>query len=212
MGYGRCHLWSWSIKWRFLVLLGPSGARPSSFHLPSSSWGLKYSTPCWHELPRNYHPSPNQQSKAELFKGHYPSTHPHALCLKHSTVTMPGLVSDATRVWELNVFWALHSQCGVWDPKSKRVEVWECIRERECFFFVLLSLPYNIQFSNWLYLHLLSPSRPSHAWYWGTFHYTESIPHPLTHHNLFENPSLQPPNSNFWRYVTRRWHLYSNAS
>ncbi|KAI0796655.1 hypothetical protein C8Q75DRAFT_802342 [Abortiporus biennis] len=41
---------------------------------------------------------------------------------------MPGLVSDATRIWEINVFWPLGSQCGVWDPKLKRVEVWECIR------------------------------------------------------------------------------------
>nr|VWO96726.1 Putative type III effector protein [Ganoderma boninense] len=41
---------------------------------------------------------------------------------------MPGLVADATRVWELNLYWPLHAQCGVWDPKGKGVDVWECIR------------------------------------------------------------------------------------
>lgn len=44
--------------------------------------------------------------------------------------SMPGLVSDATRIWELNVYWPLGSQCGVWDSKTKGVDVWECIRPR----------------------------------------------------------------------------------
>ena len=44
---------------------------------------------------------------------------------------MPGLVSDATRIWEINVHWAVGSQCGVWDAKAKGVEIWECIRTRE---------------------------------------------------------------------------------
>ncbi|KAI0669770.1 hypothetical protein C8Q78DRAFT_1079697 [Trametes maxima] len=44
---------------------------------------------------------------------------------------MPGLVADATRVWELNLYWPLHAQCGVWDPKGKGVDVWECIRPRK---------------------------------------------------------------------------------
>lgn len=44
---------------------------------------------------------------------------------------MPGLVSDATRIWEVNIYWTLHSQCGVWDPKGKGVDIWECIRPRE---------------------------------------------------------------------------------
>lgn len=44
--------------------------------------------------------------------------------------TMPGLVSDATRIWELNVYWPQGSQCGVWDAKSKGVDIWECIRAR----------------------------------------------------------------------------------
>ena len=45
--------------------------------------------------------------------------------------TMPGLVSDATRIWELNIQWALNAQCGVWDPRGKGVDIWECIRARE---------------------------------------------------------------------------------
>ena len=44
---------------------------------------------------------------------------------------MPGLVSDATRIWELNLHWALGAQCGVWDPKGKGVDVFECVRARE---------------------------------------------------------------------------------
>ncbi|THH28951.1 hypothetical protein EUX98_g5243 [Antrodiella citrinella] len=63
---------------------------------------------------------------------------------------MPALVRDATRIWELNVFWPLHSQCGVWDSKSRKVDVWECIR-----------------------------------------------PHNAT-------PGNEPPNGQYWRYVTRR--------
>ena len=46
---------------------------------------------------------------------------------------MPGLVADATRIWELNLYWPLHAQCGVWDPKGKGVDVWECIRARKSF-------------------------------------------------------------------------------
>ncbi|TCD71915.1 hypothetical protein EIP91_000047 [Steccherinum ochraceum] len=41
----------------------------------------------------------------------------------------PGaVVSDATRIWELNVHWPLHAQCGIWDPRGKGVDIWECIR------------------------------------------------------------------------------------
>lgn len=46
---------------------------------------------------------------------------------------MPGLVSDVTRIWELNVYWVFGSQCGVWDAKARGVEIWECIRTREYF-------------------------------------------------------------------------------
>ncbi|KIP12087.1 hypothetical protein PHLGIDRAFT_21175 [Phlebiopsis gigantea 11061_1 CR5-6] len=63
---------------------------------------------------------------------------------------MPGLVSDATRVWDANVYWPMNAQCAVWDVKGKGVDVWECIR-----------------------------------------------PHQST-------PQTQPPNSQYWRYVTRR--------
>ncbi|KAI0340930.1 hypothetical protein BDW22DRAFT_368165 [Trametopsis cervina] len=41
---------------------------------------------------------------------------------------MPGLVSDATRIWEPDTQWNAGSQCGVWDPNSKGVDVWECIQ------------------------------------------------------------------------------------
>ena len=52
---------------------------------------------------------------------------------------MPGLVADATRIWELNLYWPLHAQCGIWDPKGKGVDVWECIRPRKhCVFLSIL--------------------------------------------------------------------------
>ncbi|KAJ3552657.1 hypothetical protein NM688_g4037 [Phlebia brevispora] len=41
---------------------------------------------------------------------------------------MPGLVSDVTRIWELNIHWPVNAQCAVWDPKLKGVDIWECIR------------------------------------------------------------------------------------
>ncbi|TCD69696.1 hypothetical protein EIP91_006713 [Steccherinum ochraceum] len=63
---------------------------------------------------------------------------------------MPALVRDATRIWELNLHWPLFSQCCVWDPKSRKVDVWECVRA----------------------------------------------------HNA--TPGTEPPNSHYWRYVTRR--------
>ena len=44
---------------------------------------------------------------------------------------MPGLVSDATRIWEINIYWPVGSQCAVWDPKSKGVDIWECLRARK---------------------------------------------------------------------------------
>ena len=43
---------------------------------------------------------------------------------------MPAVVSNATRIWELNIYWDLFSQCGVWDPKRRGVDIWECIRAR----------------------------------------------------------------------------------
>lgn len=45
---------------------------------------------------------------------------------------MPGtVISNATQIWELGVHWTVYSQCGVWDPKGKGVDIWECIRDRE---------------------------------------------------------------------------------
>ena len=48
-----------------------------------------------------------------------------------NTNTMPGLVSDATRAWEVNVYWPMNAQCAVWDVKGTGVDVWECIRPRK---------------------------------------------------------------------------------
>lgn len=44
---------------------------------------------------------------------------------------MPAVVSNATRIWEIGIYWPLQAQCGVWDPKGKAVDIWECIRDRE---------------------------------------------------------------------------------
>ncbi|KAH9048413.1 hypothetical protein EDB84DRAFT_1556869 [Lactarius hengduanensis] len=41
---------------------------------------------------------------------------------------MPAVVSNATRIWELNIHWDLYSQCGIWDPKGRGVDIYECIR------------------------------------------------------------------------------------
>jgi hypothetical protein len=29
------------------------------------------------------------------------------------------------------VHWSLYSQCGIWDPKGRGVDIWECIRARK---------------------------------------------------------------------------------
>jgi hypothetical protein len=51
----------------------------------------------------------------------------------HFSSTMPtAVISNATRIWELNVSWPLFAQCGVWDPKGRGVDIWECIRARTC--------------------------------------------------------------------------------
>ncbi|KAG1736148.1 uncharacterized protein EDB91DRAFT_1204316 [Suillus paluster] len=47
---------------------------------------------------------------------------------------MPGTtpyIGNATRIWEINVHWSLYSQCGIWDPKGRGVDIWECIRARK---------------------------------------------------------------------------------
>lgn len=44
---------------------------------------------------------------------------------------MPAVVSNATRIWEVNIHWDLYSQCGIWDPRGKGVDIWECVRARQ---------------------------------------------------------------------------------
>lgn len=46
------------------------------------------------------------------------------------------VISNATRIWELNVHWTVFSQCGIWDPKGRGVDIWECVRDRELFHLV----------------------------------------------------------------------------
>ncbi|KDQ31807.1 hypothetical protein PLEOSDRAFT_1034807 [Pleurotus ostreatus PC15] len=41
------------------------------------------------------------------------------------------VISNATRIWELHVHWPMYSQCGVWDPHKRGVEVWECVRDHD---------------------------------------------------------------------------------
>jgi len=43
---------------------------------------------------------------------------------------MPAIIGDSTQIWELNVHWQIYSQCGVWDPARRGVDIWECIRDR----------------------------------------------------------------------------------
>jgi hypothetical protein len=52
------------------------------------------------------------------------------LASANNRANMPAVVSNATRIWELNIHWDLFSQCGVWDPKGRGVDIWECIRAR----------------------------------------------------------------------------------
>ncbi|KAJ7589193.1 hypothetical protein C8J56DRAFT_937904 [Mycena floridula] len=65
---------------------------------------------------------------------------------QHMTAT----ISDATRAWQLGVHWSLYSQCGVWNPVSRGVDIYECVRDHDAI------------------------------------------------------PGTQPPNSFYWRYLTRR--------
>ncbi|THU78608.1 hypothetical protein K435DRAFT_876459 [Dendrothele bispora CBS 962.96] len=38
-------------------------------------------------------------------------------------------INDATRIWELNLYWAMYSHCSTWNDVCKAVDVWECVRE-----------------------------------------------------------------------------------
>lgn len=110
---------------------------------------------------------------------------------------MPGLVSDATRVWEANVYWPMNAQCAVWDVKGKGVDVWECIRPREHAFFsrlvheaepctlVQISLMLKIKYVR----HFIFSCLVRFA-----------VTRPMLTHFIF----FQPPNNQYWRYVTRR--------
>ena len=52
--------------------------------------------------------------------------HPHPL------PKMPGVVvGNATKIWEVGVHWSLYSQCGIWDPRGRGVDIWECICDRK---------------------------------------------------------------------------------
>ncbi|KAM6503421.1 hypothetical protein JOM56_000364 [Amanita muscaria] len=57
------------------------------------------------------------------------------------------VISNATRIWETNVYWSLYSQCGIWNSKNKGVDIWECVRDRE---YCLYALPPNPKF--WRYV------------------------------------------------------------
>src|SRR6266702_1157157 len=100
---------------------------------------------------------------------------------------MPAVVSNATRIWELNIHWDLFSQCGVWDAKGRGVDIYECIRART-------SLSSTLLFSS---AHRVGHHRPIHPWDSG-----QSSPPPMCHVGVLTRE--QPPNSVYWRYVARR--------
>ncbi|KAF9653504.1 hypothetical protein BDM02DRAFT_3182522 [Thelephora ganbajun] len=60
---------------------------------------------------------------------------------------MPAVVSNATRIWEVNIHWDLYAQCGIWDPKGKGVDIWECVRAHHS---TLATQPPNITY--WRYV------------------------------------------------------------
>lgn len=41
------------------------------------------------------------------------------------------VIGNSTRIWELNLYWPMYSQCGIWDVRGRGVDVWECIKDRE---------------------------------------------------------------------------------
>ncbi|KNZ78005.1 hypothetical protein J132_02648 [Termitomyces sp. J132] len=98
---------------------------------------------------------------------------------------MPGVViGNSTRIWEVNVHWEVYSQCCMWDPRSRCVNIWECIKDRRSLYILYLSTS----------SHALS--RRLQAWHRGLCGYllpSSSSDHPF-----------QPPNDTYWRYVARR--------
>ncbi|EDR07969.1 uncharacterized protein LACBIDRAFT_297510 [Laccaria bicolor S238N-H82] len=41
------------------------------------------------------------------------------------------VIGHSTKIWELNVHWPLYSQCAVWDPRRRGVDIWECVRDHD---------------------------------------------------------------------------------
>jgi len=69
---------------------------------------------------------------------------------------MPAVVSNATRIWEVNIHWDLYAQCGIWDQKGKGVDIWECVRARE-------SSPVTCRFPLMLIALSATPDYSTHA-------------------------------------------------
>ncbi|KAK0203443.1 hypothetical protein DFS33DRAFT_1487777 [Desarmillaria ectypa] len=46
-----------------------------------------------------------------------------------ASIHPPTTIDEFTRIWTANVHWRLYEQCGVWDPQTRGVQVWVCIRE-----------------------------------------------------------------------------------
>jgi hypothetical protein len=101
------------------------------------------------DTPHIFLPPPNQHNNV-LF--HHPSFFTLIII-----IVMPAVVSNATRIWELNINWELFSQCGVWDAKGRGVDIYECIRART-------SLSSALRFAS---AHAVCHHRPIHSWHSG---------------------------------------------
>lgn len=77
---------------------------------------------------------------------------------------MPAVVSNATRIWEVNIYWDLYAQCGIWDPKGKGVDIWECVRARKSQLVVPCSLLILIALSTTD--HSTPATQPPNGTYW----------------------------------------------
>lgn len=118
---------------------------------------------------------------------------------------MPTAISNATRIWELNVFWPLYAQCGVWDPKGRGVDIWECIKARmylACTIFL-----YLWQMHSWIFRWLVS--RHS-GWLSMIFIFILSCSTCVWLMNCCWH--LQPPNPVYWQYLGRRWSFSLQCS
>lgn len=83
-----------------------------------------------------------------------PRPNPYSFIIPHLPNVMPAVVSNATRIWELNIQWDLFSQCGVWDAKGRGVDIYECVRART-------SLSSTLRSS---FAHAVDHYRPIHPW------------------------------------------------